>query len=156
MWLMVLVWFKVGFGESFFVHCLIVSLLLLCSHLYRGWLLRHLCRSALIMSSLLWSSFNALASLWVRLFVLLDLDLELFSFTWFSNDSIKVLMVWWAFGGAHFLLGCGLKHTVSSLLSIGRLFVKRAFNLNLHAKFEISLMSRSVFKWSGVGMKFEL
>ena len=55
-----------------------------------------------------------------------------------------------------FLLGCGLKRTVSSLLSIGRLFVKWAFNFNLRPKFEISLMSRSVFKRSGVEMKFEL
>ena len=50
--------------------------------------------SALIMMSYLFlSSFNALTSLWVRLFVLLGLDLEMFSFTWFSNDLIKVLMV---------------------------------------------------------------
>ena len=66
----------------------------------------------MIMSSLFWSSANALTSLLVRLFVLFGSDLEMFSLTWFSNDWIKVLMVWRAFGSDHLLLGCGLKRIV--------------------------------------------
>ena len=65
-------------------------------------------------------------------------------------------MVWWAFDGVHLLLGCGVKRTVSSLLYIGRLFVKWALNFNMRPKLEISLMSRSVFKRSGLGIKIEL
>ena len=40
----------------------------------------------------------SLTSLEVRLFLLLGSNLKMFSLTWFSNDSIKVLMVWWVVG----------------------------------------------------------
>ena len=63
--------------------------------------------SALIMmmSSGFWSSVNALISLRVRLFVLLYLDLEISSLTWFSNDSIKVLIVWVSIWWCPFVVG---------------------------------------------------